>query len=452
MESLAEFLATRATELGVPGAAGGVLLEGRDMCAVHGVTSVENPLPVDDDTLFHIGSITKTYTATAMMTLVARGDLDLNEPARRYVPELRLPDASATVAQLLNHSAGWSDFEEYDTGEGDDALAALVARMAELTQVSPPEARAVYNNAGFALSGRIIEKLTGTTYEQAMRSLVLEPIGLSQSFLLPNEVMTRRFAVGHNIGADGSVAPARPWKSPRSANPAGGLTSTVGDQLRWARFHVGDGTTADGRRILPKELLARMQEPTVGLFGSAMGDAVGISWLLRDVDGSATVGHAGGMESQFSQLLMVPERDFAVVVVANSAPNGIELTNDVVRWALSTHLGLIDRDVEPLPFDETQARALDGTYETETLRVTIRVQDSQMSFDFEVKPDSHIDTGDGVPSFPPCRLGLLAGAGDQYVLTDGPFKGMRGVFTRDAEGTVVAIDFNSRPYTRVLPS
>jgi CubicO group peptidase (beta-lactamase class C family) len=144
-DTLSEFVATTATRLGIPGVAVGVWADGREAYTCHGVTSVDNPLPVDPDTLFLLGSITKTYTATTLLRLVADGRVGLEAPVRRYVPELRLTDeqaaAQVTVLHLLNHTAGLDGGLIADFGEGDDALAGYVARMAELDLIGPPGRR-----------------------------------------------------------------------------------------------------------------------------------------------------------------------------------------------------------------------------------------------------------------------------------------------------------------------
>src|SRR5436305_13522088 len=110
-EELASQLVEMAGELQVPGVAVGIYHEGHEQYAVHGVTSIESPVPVDEDTLFQFGSTGKTYTATAIMRLVEQGKIDLDAPVRTYVPELRLKDEDVarrvTGLQLLNHSAGW---------------------------------------------------------------------------------------------------------------------------------------------------------------------------------------------------------------------------------------------------------------------------------------------------------------------------------------------------------
>ncbi|MGZ3628134.1 MAG: serine hydrolase domain-containing protein, partial [Ktedonobacteraceae bacterium] len=194
---------------------------------------------------------------------------------------------------LLNHTSGLDWRVNVDSGEGDDALARELAKLAELKLIAPPGTRASYSQAGFDLIGRIIEKVTGKTYEQAVASLLFEPLELSHSLFSRDDVMTRRFAVGHNRDENGKLSIARPWKHWRSNNPGGGLASSVADQIRWARFHLGDGHSKNGTRVLPAEVLHQMQEQTVTLRGSSLGDAFGICWFLREVDGVRTIGHGG---------------------------------------------------------------------------------------------------------------------------------------------------------------
>src|SRR3954451_14130413 len=122
---LSDFVVATATQLAIPGVAVGVWADGQADYACHGVTSVDNPLPVDRDTLYVLGSVTKTYTATALMRLVAQGRVERHAPLRLYVPEPRLADeraaAEVTVLNLLNHTAGLDWGIIVDTGEGDDA-------------------------------------------------------------------------------------------------------------------------------------------------------------------------------------------------------------------------------------------------------------------------------------------------------------------------------------------
>jgi len=453
--TLSEFVQATATRFRIPGVAVGVWADGQEAYACHGVTSVDNPLPVDPDTLFLLGSVTKTYTATTLMRLVADGRVDLDAPVRRYVPELRLKDepaaAEVTVAQLLNHTAGldWGFIDDF--GEGDDALAGYVARLPELELIAPPGGRASYSQAGFNLAGRIVEKVTGLTFERAVATLVLEPLGLRHSFFARDDVMTRRFVVGHNRDQDGTLSIARLWRRSRGDNPGGGLASSVGDQLRWARFHLGDGRGERGVRVLPAEVLARMKQPTVALRGSTLGDAIGIGWFLREVDGAHTVGHGGSANGQFAELLTVPERGFAVVALANGGPDGIPCNQAMVRWALQAYLGVVDRDAQPLPYDEARAREVVGGYENEVMAATISTDGAGLTLEVLIKPEIRAAADKELPpDHAPAGLGLLDG--DEYVITSGGMKGLRGFFTRDHNGAVVGVDLAGRLFNRAPAS
>jgi CubicO group peptidase (beta-lactamase class C family) len=453
-DTLAEFVEATAKKFAIPGVSVGVWVNGHAMYACHGVTSVDNPLPVDRDTIFALGSVTKTFTATALMRLVAQGRVDLDAPVRRYVPELRLADeqtaASITVMNLLNHTAGLGLGSIAETGDGDDALARYVAMLPELELIGPPGARASYSQAGFNLIGRIIEKATGLTYERGNASLLFEPLGLDHSYYLASDILPRRFAVGHNPDEDGAPTVALLRKRSRGDNPGGGLESSAADLLRWARFHLGDGHAQSGEQVLPAEVLQRMKEPTVHLRGSSLGDEIGIAWFLRDVDGVRTVGHGGSTNGQFAELLTVPERDFAVVSLSNAGPDGIAFNQAVVRWTLEHYLGVFDRDPEPIPHDDAWAGEIVGNYDMDSMLVTVAGDATQLTLEVDIKPEIRAAAEtDLPPGYPPAAIGRLPGDGDEYILTEGGMKGQRGFFTRDEHGVVVGIDLGGRVATRV---
>jgi CubicO group peptidase (beta-lactamase class C family) len=454
---LADFVAATATKFTIPGVAVAVWANGAQSFACHGVTSLDNPLPVDRDTLFVLGSISKTYTATALMRLVAQGRVDLDAPVRRYVPELALADeraaANVTVLNLLNHTSGLGWDLITDTGEGDDALANFVAKLPELELLAAPGERASYSQAGYSLLGRVIEKVVGMPYEKAIATLLFEPLELSHSFFDLDDVITRRFAVGHNSGEDGRLSVARLWRGPRYRNAGGGVASSVADQLRWARFHLGHICDSSGEDLLPAGVLQQMKERTVELKGSTLGDALGISWFLRDVDGVRTVGHGGSANGQFAELLTVPERDFAVVALSNAGPDGIPFNQAVVRWALEHYLGVVDRDPEPVPYDQTRAREFVGSYDIDVMTLTIAASDAGLTLAVGIKPGIRAASQTELPpDYPAAAIGILPGDGDEYILTEGGMQGQRGFFTRDAGGAITGVDLAGRLFTRVSPT
>jgi CubicO group peptidase (beta-lactamase class C family) len=448
-----------AEELQVPGVAVGIHHDGKDLFAFHGVTSIENPLPVDENTLFQYGSTHKTYTATAIMRLVEEGKIDLDAPVRTYIPELKLKDEDTArdvkVLQLLNHTAGWSGDAPEDCGDGDDAREKFVESMVEFEQVTPLGATVSYNNAALNLAGRVIEKVTGKIYETAIKELLYEPLGLESTFFFPNDVMTRRFVVGHSQDQeDGTIKVARPWGLARAGAPAGGfgVCANAGDQIKWARFHLGDGTAPDGTRLLSKESLDRMKQPTVEMPGSAIGDAVGISWLLEDVGGVRLVGHGGTTIGQYSEFLMSPENNFALISMTNCGPNGSQFNRRLQRVILETVLGIVSEDLEAVSLGDAALAEYTGTYETVAVWAHITAEDGKLVLNVEMKPETARrmrEEGEEIPEQPPIPMGLLEGDGDRYVVTDGPAKGMKGYFVRNASGEVESVHVGGRLATRV---
>lgn len=455
MTELQNTITELSTELEVPGVAAGVLHDGREHYGFAGVTSVENPLAVDETTLFQFGSTGKTYTATALMRLVEQGKVDLDATVRTYVPELRLKDedvaSRVTVLQLLNHTAGWEGDLMEDMGNGDDALEKYVARMATIEQVSPLGATVSYNNASLSLAGRVIEKVTGTTYEKAIGELLLEPLGMSSTYFFPGDVMSRRFAVGHTRHDDGRITVARPWPMPRGNAPAGGMSANAKDQLTWARFHLGDGTAKDGTRILTERSLLSMRQPTADMRGSALGDAVGISWLLADVDGVGTVYHGGTTHGQHSEFLLVPERDFGVISMTNCGPNGPQLNRRFVDWALEHYLGLTRSTPTAIRVPDAELAPYTGRFETIAAVVETTAHDGRLAVKVSLKPQAAAamaEAGEEVPEQPPLVIALVDGQPDSYVVDEGDAKGMKGYFTRTADGTIDGIHLGGRLATR----
>ena len=445
---LVEKVSEAAERLHVPGVAVGILAGDVEDYVFHGVTSIENPLEVDARTLFQIGSTTKTYTATAMMVLVDRGLVDLDAAVRTYLPSLRLQDESVaervTVRHLLNHTAGWTgDFRE-DTGDGDDALERFVARLVDAQQQSPLGAVASYNNSAVNLAGRVIEVVTQSTYEQAIRDHVLEPIGLEESWFFARDVISRRFAVGHRE-QDGELRVARPWGLPRAAHSSGGVVSTAADQIRYARFHLGDGTGRDGERVLRPETLALMREPTAPLGGGALGDWVGISWLMRDVDGVRIVGHGGTTNGQLSSFDLVPTRAFAVTVLTNSTSGGL-LHDEISSWVLEAYCGIVEPEPTPLQLGAAELAEYAARYASPTAYIDVGVADDHLELDvtYTEAGEKLLLTvlGEVPPKQPPVPIKMLSDT--VFVVVDGEARGMKGTVLRDPDGSIRAMNVGGR--------
>jgi CubicO group peptidase (beta-lactamase class C family) len=428
-----------AEELGIPGVSVGVFHDGEEHYAYHGVTSVENPLPVDERTLFLCGSTTKTFTATAIVKLAAAGKVDLDAPARRYVPELRVEDeeaaATVTVRQLLNHTAGWDGDFFKNTGEGDDALARYVAAMSGLRQLTRPGEAISYNNASLGVAGRLVENVTGTTYEAAARDLLLAPLGLDDSVFFPKELLVRRYAADHQRLQDGGTT-VLPHGFSRAVNAAGGLVTTSRNLVAWARFHLSD------------ESVRHMQDATFEAPGWAPGSGVGIGWLLSDPGGLRTVGHGGSTLGQLSMFKMVPERNFALVSHTNCSPPGNAFNDRLMRFAWETYLGVPVTDPQT---EQRDAAAYAGRYETVANIIDLTPTGDGFQLDVADRPEVLAEMGVELEQEPPVPFEFESGTDDRFVCTTPPHRGSTGFFIRDGAG-VTAINVFGRHAVRTSTS
>jgi CubicO group peptidase (beta-lactamase class C family) len=428
-EELSDFTREEMRAHQVPGVALGIVFDGRDFLAGIGVTSVDHPLPVDPDTLFQIGSTTKTVTATLAMRLAADGKLNLDAPVRRYLPKLRLADedtaSRVTMRHLLTHSGGWvGDYFE-DTGDGEDALSKYVAKIARLDQLTPLGEHYSYCNSGFNLAGRVLEVLSEKSYESAVTERVLSRLGMKHSFIHPKDVMLHRFAAGHRL-ADGKVEVSRPWPLPRSNNPAGGVASSARDQLKYARFHLqAGGPSTDA--LLSGAAIAQMQTP---VRDGPTGRKQGLGWILREVQGARLVLHGGATNGQQSAFLMAPDAGFAITVLTNSM-SGARLHTNAVKFALERYLGVIDADPEPIEAPRAQLEAFTGRYGGAMQDLEVKLDDEGLSLT--------ITPNESAPRLseaaPPVQTYRIAPCGvDRFVGVSGLARGQEGELVRTFAG------------------
>ncbi|HET6909878.1 MAG TPA: serine hydrolase domain-containing protein, partial [Mycobacteriales bacterium] len=191
-----ELLAERCEAMQLPGASLAYFHDGQTQFASHGVTDVNDGAPVRDTTMFGIGSTSKTLTATAVMALVERGTLSLDDAVVKHLPGLPVLDEQArdtvTVGQLLDHTAGWVGDGSADTGWGEDALArAIQTLLGKASQQAPPGALFSYNNNAVTVAGHLVATLHESSFEDAIRDLVLKPLGMTSTFYLVWQLANR---------------------------------------------------------------------------------------------------------------------------------------------------------------------------------------------------------------------------------------------------------------------
>ncbi len=438
-ESLVSLVESKIREYGVPGVAIGILDNGTVSTRGLGVTNVEDPLPVTEHTVFPIASISKTFAATMAMRLVEQGKLDLKAPVRRYLPDFRVQDESAsrdvTIWHLLTHLSGWEG-QISGPDRGEETLRNFVATlMPPNMQVAPPGAAWSYNNAGFSLLGRVIEVVTGTSINRAVRDLVFGPLGLTHAGTTAGDFIVNRFAAGHANRPDTPPTLQRPF-SPSVSVTAGGVGLCVRDLLTYAAFHLGDGTSPGGERLLTRESLQMMRMPQ--LRKQSTDDDIGLAWHLRAVGPVQAAAHGGTLAGHILLLELVPERNFAIAILTN-AQNGWRLIQDVERAALRTyhgasfapnqaiaHRGLVETlpRVEPLATQPDPAPYV-GRYLRPMNAVVVRAEAGRLLV--RVEPNS------GAPQ---TEMPIVFFGTDRAVVTGGPDNDQSIEFVRATDGSV----------------
>ena len=355
---------------------GDVLVE-----AVHGVLSTATRVEVTPDTSFQIGSIGKIWTTTVVMQLVDEGTIDLDAPVRTYLPELTVADESVsarvTMRHLLTHTSGIDGDVFRDTGRGDDVLEKYVASLVDVEQNHALGATFSYCNTGFVIAGRVIEAVTGLTWDAAMRERVFAPLHLEHTTTLPEEAILGRAAVGHVGEPDEDPRPTPRWLLPRSTGPAGLINSTAKELTTFARMHLAGGVGTDGTRVLSAESVTLMQERQTKLPDRhTLGDGWGLGWILFGWDGHRLIGHDGGTLGQSAFLRMLPEAGLAIALLTNGGHTR-DLYGELYREMFADLAGVaMPAPLEPPTAPDSGPAGLDlsryvGTYERTSVRTEV---------------------------------------------------------------------------------
>lgn len=324
-----------------------------------GLRDVERGLSADSRTLYQIASCTKAFTAALAAMLVEEGVLDWDAPVRDYVPEVRFHDDYATrtvsVRDLLCHRTGLPR-HEYSWYGTDYTRDDIVHNLRFLEPNRPIRTTFQYNNQCYVLAGRVLERLTGTTFEELVSRRILEPLGMRRSRLYVDELTEdRNHAVGYGRpdGRDpvhGRV-PIPYYRSSvedRSAGvgspfaPAGCISSCVDDLLVWARLHLGDDSApAD---VLSPAALATLHAPQTILDrpldmpqDESGFHCYGLGWFVESYRGRRFVHHSGNIDGFSSFVGLLPDEDLGVVALTNM--NGSLLHVALAHEVLDHHLG-----------------------------------------------------------------------------------------------------------------
>jgi len=281
----------------------------------YGEADLEWDVPMAADAIFEIGSVTKQFTAAAVLQLRNEGKLDLDADITEYLPEYPTQGYRIPVRRLLDHTSGikgyteMAAFGEIRTRElPRDSLVAKIA--AEPFDFAPGEAL-IYNNSGYFLLGLIIEKVSGVSYEEYVEKELFAKLGMDRSSYCSNrEVMPRR-AHGYQLTPDGLTR--APYVDHTWPYAAGSLCSTAGDLITWLR-------ALHGRRVLPADTYDELITPGQLVDGTPVRYAMGLT-RSPDPRGRPAIHHGGGIPGFLSDTRYYPDDDLFVVVLVNTTGN-----------------------------------------------------------------------------------------------------------------------------------
>ena len=319
-----------------PGAAvlvsrdGRVLFEGG-----YGYASIENQVKVTPATKFRIGSITKQFTAAAILRLQEQGKLSVTDPLSKFIPDFPKGE-TITLHHLLTHTSGLHSY----TNKPDFLPTVTVPiKSEELIQSfknDPPDfapgTRFAYCNSGYFLLGHVIEKVSGQSYADFLKAQFFEPLGMKDTGVHTNDAILDHEATGYS--QDGAVLKkALNWDMSR-AGAAGALYSTVGDLARWNDAVFG------GKVLSEASLKAAFTPAKVGDAQEPPEEGYGYGWTVGKFRGLATIAHGGGLNGFLSSLSRYPAERVNVVVLVNAAdpPPGLdpgELARDLAQIFLA---------------------------------------------------------------------------------------------------------------------
>jgi CubicO group peptidase (beta-lactamase class C family) len=321
LEGALDALFEPVREQGLPGAAV-VVLSGSEIlyAKAHGLANVEAGVPNTLDTKMRLASVTKSFTALAVLRLAERGRLSLDAPLQTYLPDFRSGER-ITLRQLLAHTAGVPDFVSFDE-----------AKQGALD--FEPGERLNYSNTGYIALGRVLEVVSGKSYEALLREEILDPLGMRDTGCDRRERVLKGRAAGYVFSPDLVNADY----TDTAADPAaGGLYSTARDMVRFVR-------ALRGPEIVGTDTLARAFSPTP-LPGGREG-AYGYGFMVTRYRGLREIGHGGDISGFNAYLALYPEVDLAVIVLSNVGmwapgplPTGADVAHRVVEVMARERLG-----------------------------------------------------------------------------------------------------------------
>ncbi|HWL15043.1 MAG TPA: serine hydrolase [Opitutus sp.] len=386
-----------------------------------GFADAEWHVPNSADTRFRIGSITKQFTAAAVLLLQEEGKLQLSDPVSRHVPGAPASWHDITLYQLLTHTAGLpsvTELPEYPQRKLSPATPLqIVDLIRELPLDFPPGEKFHYSNSGYIVLGAVIEQASGRSYETFLRERVLQPLGLENTGVDRNDAILPRRAAGYAHDAQGQLIHA-PYIDMSLPHAAGSFYSSTHDLARWC-------DSLFGGKLLSPASLEKMISPHLSDYALGLG--------VKTEGGRRVIQHGGGIEGFNSYLAFYPDPQLVVVVLANvNGPAAAELAGELAAVALGDPAAFpAERPVAVLPSSGLAGYV--GVYRlTDKVTIAVRQRDDHLTVQLS-----------GQAEFP-----LFPESGTKFFLkvVDAQIE-----FSRDANGRVAQLTLHQNGHAQVAP-
>ncbi|MGH9323661.1 MAG: serine hydrolase [Vicinamibacteria bacterium] len=338
-------------EFGVVGLAVAVVKDGEVVFARgFGERKLGGKEPVDENTLFAIGSNTKAFSAAAIGILVDEKKMAWDDRVTDHLAWFELQDPwvtrEITVRDLLSHRSGLGRRGDLNWFATDFDREEIVRRVRFLEPNSSFRSEMGYQNTMFLAAGEVLEEVSGKSWDDFMEARILRPLGMTRSRTSVRDLAGMENVAQPHERIDEEIGEV-PHRNIDNIAPAGSILSSVSEMSRWLLLMLGEGEI-DGRRILSKEVVAEVWKPNIiypmtpeakEMFPTSHFLTYGLGWGLRDYRGHFITLHSGGIDGMLSQVLLAPEEELGIVVLTNTAPSGSLAHAAVTYHILDAYLG-----------------------------------------------------------------------------------------------------------------
>lgn len=335
--------------------------------AARGMADIEFGMKLLPQHKLRIGSVSKQFTAAALLKLMDQGKATLDDTLSKYYPSYPNGD-KISLRQLLNHTSGVGDITRapdfLDKTQRIDSSTEDLIKLISATPVDfAPGAGSSYSNSGYILISAVIEKITGKSWDQALDELLFKPLNLKDTGWENPDLPTKGLVRSYTQNSKGGIAPSAPL-SMTVPQGAGALVSTVKDLWQW-------NEALHGGKVLSAASYQQMTTPQ----GAAVKDNYGFAVIKREVQGKSALWHSGGINGFMSNLIYFPESGTSVVQINNSD----ERPKSYYLQLAATALGSPFVVLKPATWKEEELKSVQGVFSKDGVSRTIRLVGNELT-------------------------------------------------------------------------